>query len=551
MKRGISLVVLFALVLVLNLIIVWAGTLKVTSEHPFLVNSQWIAASELKVGDKLVTSDGKTATIKRITWHPEEVSVFNLEDEFYHNYIVTGDELIVHNSNPIQSCFSAETRIRMADGSEKEIKNVKNGEEVLSWDISLNTSVTGKVIRTWHGEHDDIYLINNMIKVTSEHPFWTFEKGWAAINSSETLMRHDWKPANLMTGYNFMDSGGKKVLVSSIKKLDEKIMTYNLEIEQYGNYFAGGVLVHNKANYVGNRRLEAGDKVSFKVDGKDKIGFVEDILPDGHVRVKFDINRPDTFSVGDKVAVPRDGNNWWSEGVVSEVRPDGNLKIDVDDGANYKVFDPARVFKMSGTSKHIILGKEKITVLDDTRTMQDMIDNAVKNREIVVTDPLPMNEKLDPSSPLRIENARTDFMYEVRPGGKTEFSGGLSLWAKTVVPIPFDGLVTSREKWLWILTDKGIMRIARKCSTPKELGIKHLQLSRGEGVVYAGEMIRLRDGTLAVDLQSGTFSRGGLNLQYDLTQMANRDNLMNFLREMLPPTEKIKVFESTPGPLKN
>ena len=35
--------------------------LKVTEEHPFLLNGKWIPASELKVGDKLVTATGKKA----------------------------------------------------------------------------------------------------------------------------------------------------------------------------------------------------------------------------------------------------------------------------------------------------------------------------------------------------------------------------------------------------------------------------------------------------------------------------------------------------------
>jgi hypothetical protein len=101
MKRGLNLIVLLLLAIVLNLSLTFAGTLKVTSEHPFLVNGNWIAAKELSVGDEIMTASGEMRTIKRITWHPETVNVFNLEDEFYHNYIVSGDDLIVHNSNAV------------------------------------------------------------------------------------------------------------------------------------------------------------------------------------------------------------------------------------------------------------------------------------------------------------------------------------------------------------------------------------------------------------------------------------------------------------------
>jgi intein/homing endonuclease len=90
---------IFAFVLLANLSLVSAGKLLVTSEHPFLVNNEWVTAQELQVGDKLVTSDGQTKTIKKIIWHPDPVSVYNLEDDYFHNYLVTQDNLIVHNSN--------------------------------------------------------------------------------------------------------------------------------------------------------------------------------------------------------------------------------------------------------------------------------------------------------------------------------------------------------------------------------------------------------------------------------------------------------------------
>jgi hypothetical protein len=39
------------------------GELKVTLEHPFLLNGSWIKASELKVGDELFTVNGKRTVI--------------------------------------------------------------------------------------------------------------------------------------------------------------------------------------------------------------------------------------------------------------------------------------------------------------------------------------------------------------------------------------------------------------------------------------------------------------------------------------------------------
>jgi hypothetical protein len=119
---------LFTLFLFLNLSFsfVSAGTLKVTEEHPFLVNGEWISASQLKVGDVLQTVDGKNVTIKKITPHEisEPFSVYNLEAGIYHDFVVAdssepaGEEvgglerIIVHNSNrldPLDPCVSSGT----------------------------------------------------------------------------------------------------------------------------------------------------------------------------------------------------------------------------------------------------------------------------------------------------------------------------------------------------------------------------------------------------------------------------------------------------------
>jgi hypothetical protein len=40
--------------------------LRVTEEHPFYLEGQWVLAKDLKVGDTFKTIDGKTAKIKRI-----------------------------------------------------------------------------------------------------------------------------------------------------------------------------------------------------------------------------------------------------------------------------------------------------------------------------------------------------------------------------------------------------------------------------------------------------------------------------------------------------
>jgi hypothetical protein len=119
MKRG--LIVTLSLIFISSLAIVQAASLKVSSEHPFLVNNQWIPAKELNVGDNIMTSDGKIVRINKITWHPETVDVYNLEASEFSDFIVSEDDLIVHNSNA-QKMTSTKLTEKI-DGGDAKLSN--------------------------------------------------------------------------------------------------------------------------------------------------------------------------------------------------------------------------------------------------------------------------------------------------------------------------------------------------------------------------------------------------------------------------------------------
>ena len=148
--------------------------------------------------------------------------------------------------DPDPSCFLAGTKITMADGTEKNIEDVKKGDKILSWDFEENKAVETEVIWIWNGPHEDMHIINENIHVSSEHPFWIREAGWAAINPDKTLEKHSWKPSKLEVGYHLMDKDGNYIEVYDIEENFREVMTYNIGAKIYKNYFAGGVLVHNK-----------------------------------------------------------------------------------------------------------------------------------------------------------------------------------------------------------------------------------------------------------------------------------------------------------------
>jgi intein/homing endonuclease len=71
------------------------GTLKVTSNHPVYSEGKWVEIGTLKIGDKLLNSDGTPNPIVSMKKIQANVKVFNLEVNPYHTYIANG--IVVHN----------------------------------------------------------------------------------------------------------------------------------------------------------------------------------------------------------------------------------------------------------------------------------------------------------------------------------------------------------------------------------------------------------------------------------------------------------------------
>ncbi|MCK4634298.1 MAG: right-handed parallel beta-helix repeat-containing protein [Candidatus Aenigmarchaeota archaeon] len=126
-------------------------------------------------------------------------------------------------------CFLAGTKITMADGNGKNIEDIKIDDYVFSYNLGERKYEKAKVTRTFeHGRGLPYYLvINDNLKVTPNHPVYVNGE-WKAAGSLK-------KGDRLFTGK-----------VESIVKVYKKKETYNLEVERNHNYFAEGVLVHNK-----------------------------------------------------------------------------------------------------------------------------------------------------------------------------------------------------------------------------------------------------------------------------------------------------------------
>ena len=148
----------------------------------------------------------------------------------------------------LPSCFIAGTKVTMADGSEKNIEEVKLGEFVLgnNGEVSevkgLHRPLLGE------GRSTKLYSFNGgPYFVNSDHPFLTTE-GWKAMDPIEAEKVHRmFKVTQLHVGDTLITKDGL-VLLEQIdeKEGDPSTQLYNLMLGGNHTYIADGYIVHNK-----------------------------------------------------------------------------------------------------------------------------------------------------------------------------------------------------------------------------------------------------------------------------------------------------------------
>lgn len=140
-------------------------------------------------------------------------------------------------STYVFTCFTEETKIAVENGY-KNIKAIKVGDYVYSYNLETKTKELNKVLRTFIHQKDEIYTLkvnNQLIYTTEEHPFYVINKGWInteKLNFDDKLLSIKKGPTN----------------IQNISKRNNKTYVYNIEVENNHNYLitTDEILVHNK-----------------------------------------------------------------------------------------------------------------------------------------------------------------------------------------------------------------------------------------------------------------------------------------------------------------
>lgn len=242
--------------------------LKVTNDHPIYTNKGWSALDveltkekynievvKLEIGDIVKLYDGNS-TIVSIDIIEEPTMTFTLKDvEDNANFFANG--CLVHN-RPIY-CFVAGTQITMADGTFKNIEDVVVGDEVITLNEETKLNEIKKVIDTKSPIHNDLvkYTLSNGVEVIStfDHPFYVNKLELASYaphltNERYQLDKNVRKIQKSDCVYMIPKDGGLGMHAVAIEKIEPQPLvdtqTHIITIEDNHNFYANGILTHNK-----------------------------------------------------------------------------------------------------------------------------------------------------------------------------------------------------------------------------------------------------------------------------------------------------------------
>lgn len=173
------------------------------------------------------------------------------------NHTYFADGILVHNFSgvPAEDCFIAGTKISLGDNSEKNIEDVVVGDVVLSFNEQTKEQESKEVVGLKSPVHDDLvkYTLANGTEITStyDHPYYVNGLTLASYRPEWTNKRYD-LPSEVVQIkeediVNLLDGESKIVSIEELERIDTQ--TYIITVKDNHNFYANGILVHNKPQY--------------------------------------------------------------------------------------------------------------------------------------------------------------------------------------------------------------------------------------------------------------------------------------------------------------
>lgn len=179
-------------------------------------------------------------------------------------------------------CFLPATKVTMADGSLREIGNVKIGEWVTSWDEDKQVSVAAKVMNIKRTQRLDLMQVkcanqSDIIVSTRDHPYWSVKQGGLiSANPSLTQVNYGLE-AKIFLDHELLQSiDGSAVKCEVLSRANSETLreVLTLQLEEHHWFFVEGVRVHNKGGggcFVLNTKVTMADESLLSI-GEVQVG---------------------------------------------------------------------------------------------------------------------------------------------------------------------------------------------------------------------------------------------------------------------------------------
>ena len=159
---------------------------------------------------------------------------FQKFDDGFPDFHGEGWALLAQASTKGYSCFSPKMRVVMGNKTLKEIRKIREGDQVLSYDYLKKTITKSLVISVLKYEktNEKLITINNVLEITIKHPLFV----------TENVVKHAGK---LKVGDELLNTNEQTVKIISIKPAKKgQEPLYNLKLDgRIQNYFVENILV--------------------------------------------------------------------------------------------------------------------------------------------------------------------------------------------------------------------------------------------------------------------------------------------------------------------
>lgn len=167
-------------------------------------------------------------------------------------------------------CFIGSTKISMADGTTARIDSLAADDQIVTYDVLKRKFISTAVDQVFERQSTELTTIRTSttsFTCTPGHPFWAPEKGWVAVDPTNSEKNHQVTALQLMVGDSLLSCEGKPDPVVSIARHTSPVpvKVYNLHVPETNTYVVNGAVAHNGSDDQKEMGVSAGGKIKQKI----------------------------------------------------------------------------------------------------------------------------------------------------------------------------------------------------------------------------------------------------------------------------------------------